>query len=497
MSSIFTSLTGGSDGGGAGLNFRAKSAPIVEAATKQQADEQYQNVQDALQRQKSFLEAVQAQNGLQNQTNTFNQLQGVANGTGPNPAQAMLNNATGANVANQAALMAGQRGSAANAGLMARQAAQQGANIQQNAAGQGAALQANQSLGALNQMGGLSTAQANQQAQATGALTNATQGEQGNILNAINGLNTNNVAMQGNMNATNAGVSGVAAGQQGNMASNIMGGIGSAFQMIPEAASKGADFLGNLFSSGGGDAASAGGGAMGNIGSGMSAAIAEGGFVDEAPKIPVPGVTQSGVTQTGQASVTGPQSSFGNFLNNQDPQIAPGSRAPPPDKVNLLGEFGNMTKSILPAAGNVVGGAIGSFYGGPAGGFAGGQAGKAVGKGVADIIPEYKAPEKEYYAKGGKVPALVSPGEQYLPPKDVKKVTEGKANPLKSGEKIPGKPVVDGAVNSYANDIVPKKLEAGGIVIPRSITESKNAEAKAKAFVEAHFAQRRKPLKKK
>jgi hypothetical protein len=79
----------------------------------------------------------------------------------------MLSQATGANTANQAALMAGQRGSGANAGLMARQAAQQGAANQQNSAGQAATMQANQSLNALNSMGSLATSQANQQANAT------------------------------------------------------------------------------------------------------------------------------------------------------------------------------------------------------------------------------------------------------------------------------------------------------------------------------------------
>jgi len=92
------------------------------------------------------------------QQDTAKQLQGIADGTGPNPAMAALNQRTGENVANQAALMAGQRGAGANIGMMARQAAQQGGNTQQQAVGQGATMQAQQSLNALGQIGGQQSA---------------------------------------------------------------------------------------------------------------------------------------------------------------------------------------------------------------------------------------------------------------------------------------------------------------------------------------------------
>jgi hypothetical protein len=85
-------------------------------------------------------------------------------------------------------------------------------------------------------------------------------------------------------------------------------------------------------------------------------------------------------------------------------------------------------------------------------------------------------------AKGGKVPAMVSPGEQYSPPKEVKKVVKEGKNPLKLGERIPGIPKYPG--NDYRNDIVPKTLEEGGVVIPNKIMQSKDAGIKAKKFVE-------------
>lgn len=92
------------------------------------------------------------------------------------------------------------------------------------------------------------------------------------------------------------------------------------------------------------------------------------------------------------------------------------------------------------------------------------------------------------YFQGGAakaVPAMVSPGEVYLPPSAVSKVAGG-ADPIKAGEKIPGKAKVKG--NSYANDTVPKKLEEGGIVLPKSVMESKNPHWAAHKFVQEIMA---------
>ena len=49
------------------------------------------------------------------------------------------------------------------------------------------------------------------------------------------------------------------------------------------------------------------------------------------------------------------------------------------------------------------------------------------------------------------------------------------------------KPKVHGARDSYDNDVVPKKLEEGGIVLPRSVTQAPDADKKAQMFVEAIF----------
>jgi len=146
-------------------------------------------------------------------TNTANQLQNVALGQGPNPAQAMLAQTTGANVANQAALMAGQRGASANSGLLARQAAQQGANTQQQAVGQGATLQANQSLNALNNMGNIYGTQAGAANQFYG--TN------------VSGLNNQNANIAGARTAQNE-IGSKIAGQNAQANQQMIGGIANA-----------------------------------------------------------------------------------------------------------------------------------------------------------------------------------------------------------------------------------------------------------------------------
>lgn len=331
MSSVVSSIFGGSG-----------NAPgqVQGAVTQQQAQDQYGNVVTGQQQQQALLQALQAQGGLGNQSQVYNQLQGVVAGTGPNPAQAMLNQATGTNVANQAALMAGQRGSAANPALIARQAAQQGANIQQQAAGQGATMQANQSLNALTAAGNMANTQAgnllNTQQQYN---QNALQG-QSNAINAINGTNQINSGAQRDQ-----------AQMQGNMLSNITGAAGSAL------------------------------------------GLAEGGVVPP-------------------ARPTGPQSRYGQLM----------------------------------------------------------------------------------MANGGAVPALVSPGEQYLPPQAAQAVAQGKARPFSVGERIPGVPAVPG--NSYVNDTVPKTLAEGGVVIPNAIMQSKDAEKKAAEFVRQVLAKSSMPKKK-
>lgn len=328
------------------------------AATQSNAQNLEEN---AIKQQQGFLDTLKTQNGIGNQANVFGQEQALANqygqiaqGQGPNPAQAALNQATGQNVANQAALMAGQRGAGANAGLIARQAAMQGGNLQQQAIGQNATLQAQQQLNAL------AAQQAQQNQMANLASTQVGQTQAG--YNALGQLaNQNQANVYGLQQSTNAANASLQAGQMG-MQGQMFGGIAQ------------------------------------GVGKGLASMNAEGGEITKADN----------------------PHSFLNTLNSM----------------------------------------------------------------------------KTKMANGGKVPALVSPGEVYLKPKDVKEVAKGSKKPM-DGEKIPGKPKVGGAKNDYANDTVHKNLDEGGIVIPRSVTQSPDSDRKAIEFVQAILSKHSKSLPKK
>lgn len=144
---------------------------LLGGSQSQLANQAQQGAGATTAQQQAFVNALAGQNGIGNQSQVYNQLQGVANGTGPNPALEQLRLQTGQNVAQQAALMGSQRGVGSNPGLLARQAAMQGANIQQNGVGQAAALQAQQQLNALGALGNLATQQVNQQGNALNSLS--------------------------------------------------------------------------------------------------------------------------------------------------------------------------------------------------------------------------------------------------------------------------------------------------------------------------------------
>lgn len=225
-------------------NFQAAGAPVVDPVNGKQIDAAYDQTQTGLKQQQDFLAALQAQNGISNQSSVFgqqqglaDQLQGVANGTGPNPAMAQLAQQTGANIASQSALMAGQRGTSANAGLLARQAAMNGGNIQQQAVGQGATMQANQSLGAMQALQGqqanmanLSTNQVGQQATASNAYTQNALAQQQNLLGAQGQFNNSLVGSTSSMNSANGQI----AGQQLAAKGQMIGGAGSALTALSD-----------------------------------------------------------------------------------------------------------------------------------------------------------------------------------------------------------------------------------------------------------------------
>jgi hypothetical protein len=234
--------------GSKGGKWNAQQTDLLQGVNEGQTSNAYNQAQTGLGQQQAFLQSLAAQNGIGNQSSVFgqqqqlaNQLQGLANGTGPNPALQQLQNTTGQNVANQAALMAGQRGASANTGLLARQAAMQGAGIQQQAVGQGAALQAQQQIAAMqalqqqqNMMGNLASTQVGQQGSALTGYNQAAQSEQQNLLNAMGQYNNARVSNISQQNAANAGIQGQVAKGQNDLLGGIVGGLGAA--AMPKAA---------------------------------------------------------------------------------------------------------------------------------------------------------------------------------------------------------------------------------------------------------------------
>ncbi len=269
-----------------------------------------------------------------------------------------------------------------------------------------------------------------QNAAAQGATTAAQQqlgamGQLGNIGSQMQGASN---SMQQNMNNANMGLAQTTMqGQQG--------------------------FIGGLLNAGG----KAAGMAMGAAGGGMVPAMAGGGGV-------------------------GPMSSFTQFLQSR----AESSAAPAVEQPAQMPAVSGFDKGL---------GGIKPGGGGPA---APSKTPENIGQGptMANMgqpvngIP-YSQPQmygSGMMAMGGKVPAMLSPGEKYIPPGKVGQAAAS-ANPLAAGKTVPGKPKVAG--NSYSNDVVPAKLDTGGIVIPNSIMQSKNPEKGAHDFISNIIAKRK------
>lgn len=396
----------------------------AQGATMGQANQAYNQAEQGLGQQQQFVNALAGQNGLQNQSNVYaqqqalaNQLGGMAQGTGPNPAQSQLAQATGANTANQAALMAGQRGASANPALIARQAAMQGAQNQQNAAGQAATLGAQQQLGAIgalqNQqqgLGNLATQQVGQQAQGLQNLNQLTQTEQNQLLGSI-----------GNQNAANSSIAAQNAKSQNQLGGGLMSGLSSALTLLNQGG-------------------------------------------------------QVGYADGGQVKDSGPQSAFGKMMKAG----VAGMQAPMAAQDNSVTAEGQAIGQNLVKGAQALGTGISNLLGG----------------GSTPALPEGMPSSQDWanamgapsakMAKGGKVPVLLSPGEKTLSNNEAKKVADGKASVHKVGQKVPGKAKVKG--DSEVNDTVPKKMNAGDMVIPKSVMESPNAEGHAARFVQAHMS---------
>lgn len=387
------SFIGGLFSGSQGVSWEPERAASVE-----QAQQQYQQVQDQLANQKRFTETLQAQNpqAIAAQQMLSRQLASQTQGLGPSVAQRQLAQTTGENIAAQQALMAGQRGASANVGLVGRQAAMAGQRAQQTATGQAATLRAQEQLAAQSALAGLSGQQLGQYAGAQQLGAQSALQSQQNILNSI-----------AQANAAKAGVAQQTAAGQGKIVGGIFEGLAG---------------LGGM--------GAAGGAAGGEVGKDF-ANYADGGGI-------------------------GSDAYFARLQND----LGTMSASPAIDT------------SGMGQAGQQIGGALKNMF--------------------ASKQRTPDGSEVEDYtslAHGGTVPAMVSPGERYLPPKEVEKVADGKKSAHKAGQMIPGKAKVKG--DSYENDTVSKDLQKGGIVIPRSVMQSTNPADSAQKFVAAVLAKQK------
>lgn len=385
----------------------------------------------------------QAQDNIGSEQALEQQFLQQAAGQGPNPAQAQLAQATGSNVANQAALAASQRGASANAGLVARQAAQAGGAAQQTAAGQSATLQAQQEVAA-QQAAAAQQAQIGQQvAQQQANSTNLF----GTTAGAQNTQNANIVSNYGQANNANAQTAAANATAAQKTTGGLLGSIGSIFglakggevptqqpapqpQPLPgtdDAKKKIQDSFNNALH------------------------FDQGGNVGQVAPMPSTG---SGAT-----------SWAGKFLSDPTGFESLGKGIGQLTGANQLGaSLKGMFKSTPTSPATTVGSADSLSNTGPGSMLAGGQGEAATSPLLVDAAL--------LAAKGGKIPKPVV-GEQLA----------------SKGLKVPGEASVKG--DSLKNDTVPAMLSPGEIVLPKSVTDAPDAPQRALKFVQAIQAKQR------
>ena len=483
----------GTIGSELGLNnqFQAGAANIGSGTNTAQLQGAYTGAQSGLTQQQNLANQTQpgVAQGLGTQGALTGQLEGVANGTGPNAAQAALNQNTATNVANTAALMAGQRGSSANAGLIARQAGQQGAATQQAAVGQGATLQAQQAIAAQQQLAGLSAQQVGQGAQAVQGVNQTQQNEQNILQGANTAYNNAAVGMQSNVNNVNAGVAGANQQQAGNVVNGIGGLIGSGVSAIGGliGLAKGGEVSHHCAGAHCTDRAHyahmmAGGGEMLSVPPESPVTEGVGPWLNSNPDTSGPDVQNAPVPSPNLSSP---------FSKWQIPGSSGVSNSTPGEVAtagnNYATEANNWGANGTAASANNFGAAplampqsgLGFSGAAPTLGVATdlGTAALAHGGQIAREHPG--AHFERYFSGGGEVSAMVSSDERYLNPEEVRKVVHEGADPLKLGKVFKGKAKVKG--DSLKNDDIPATLEEGGVVVPRHITMMKGPHKSDKA----------------
>lgn len=507
--------TSGIGGISQALGLNAQGANINSGTNQAQLGTAYTGANNAINSQVGLTNTLnpQASTAVGNQNAVAQQEAQIAQGGGPNPAANQLAQATGQNVGQEAALLAGQRGASGNVGLAARNIGNQGANIQQNAAGQAATLESQQQIAAQQNLANLSNQQIAQAQGANTALNTAQQNEQNTLQNANTSYNNAETGMQSNINTTNAGTNkGILGGITSGLSSLTGGLLAKGGQVEPVHGKHKLDFVHKMASLGlkhydeGGniqpdptpdpvidpDKAKSAQDSMR-----QAFGYADGGQIKGNPLL--------GTMPSGQAMAQGPQ------YNQSQASSGPSIQAAAPDSGPSLGDqmksglaAGQAWKANQAAKNNPTIGETNDIQdasGTPGGAqYVGTDPNSPIdpsetdqtftqnaydGGEIYNVHPSehakyYAQHFSNYFAKGGeskKVEAMLSPGEIYLPPDAVERVKHG-ADPIKEGMRVPGKPKVKG--DSLKNDIVPATLEEGGVVVDRKNVKSPD---KARLFV--------------
>lgn len=351
------------------------------------------------------------------QQGTFaQQLLAQSQGQGPNIADLQLQQATNQNNQRAAGALASQRGM--NPALAQRIIAQQAATNNQNAAGQSGILRAQQQLAAQNQLGNVYGQQAGEAATNIGTYVGAQQAaNQANAQIAQNNSNLNAQTASGILNPAST-LSLAKGGQVKPSAEHhleqLLIAIGS--KVKPKHLAAGGGF-----------------GTKGDVA--IFAPLATGGAGAGGAANLNPKMFQTGTTDptTGMDSVTG----YADDLSGVGGTAAGGA------------DFAGADLGASAAGAADLGAAAGAAEGG----------GDILG--LAALA-----------AHGGKIPAMVSPGERFIPPHLVEAVRKGKVLASHISPKFPGKAKIKG--DNEENDTVPKMLSPGGVVIPRTKADNDN-----------------------
>jgi hypothetical protein len=485
------------------LGLNAQSANITPGTNTSQLNSAYTNAQSGLGQQQGIVNTVVpgVQTGVNAQNQIENQELAMTQGAGPNPAQAQLSQATGTNVNNEAALLAGQRGASGNVGLAARNIGQQGANTEQQAVGQAATMEAQQQIAAQQNAANIAAQQVGQAQGATTALNTGEQNEQNILQNANTSANNAATGMQSNINSVNSSANQGILGGIGSGVSALTGGLFSEGGKVSPHGKHKLEFVHKMAKMGlehfddGGDVynqsqpssgpeiqappqSSKGSSPLAELAPIAAAFMADGGQIQANPLIA--GIVNS----PGSLNSQSPGYSSSSATNGPN---VPG--APSASSSNGLGQSissgyksGQQWKAKQAAQNNPMNNSQ-NLQASDDSEFGGSQIGdnvdvdpdtvfSAKGGEIWNIHPsqhaEYAAKHfANYFSKGGEskdVPAMVSPGERYLNPDEVKMVQHG-ADPTKLGHIFPGKAKVKG--DSLKNDNIPATLKEGGVVIDR------------------------------